>query len=39
VSWLQGGSAVWCFSALPCLGAMLLTGLSKAASFSVDRQR
>jgi len=39
VSWLQGWSAVWCFSALPCLGAMLLTGLSKAASFSVDRQR
>lgn len=39
VSWLQGWSGVWCLSAVPCLVAMLLTGLSKAASVSLDRQR
>ncbi|MFT5325808.1 MAG: hypothetical protein ACI8P0_003680 [Planctomycetaceae bacterium] len=37
--WLQGWSGVWCLSAVPCLVAMLLTGLSKAASVSLDRQR
>jgi len=39
VSWLQGWSGVWCLSALPCLVAIILTGLSKAASVSLDRQR
>lgn len=38
-SWLQGWSGVWLLSAVPCLIAILLTGLSKAASVSLDRQR
>ncbi len=39
VHWLQGWSGVWLVSAVPCLIAIVLTGLSKAASVSLDRQR
>ena len=37
--WLQGWSGVWCLSAIPCLLAVFLTGLSKTASVSLDRPR
>lgn len=37
--WLQGWSGVWCLSAVPCLLAILLTGLSKTASVALDRPR
>jgi hypothetical protein len=37
--WLQGWSGVWCLSAVPCLLAILLAGLSKTASVSLDRPR
>ena len=37
--WLQGWSGVWCISAVPCLLAILLAGLSKTGSVSLDRMR
>jgi hypothetical protein len=37
--WLQGWAGVWCLSALPCLLAILLAGLSKASSISFERLR
>jgi hypothetical protein len=37
--WLQGWSGVWIFSAVPCLLAIVLTGLSKTASVTLDRPR
>lgn len=36
---LQGWSAVWCLSAVPCLLAILLASLSKTASVALDRPR
>lgn len=36
---LQGWSGVWSLSAVPCLLAILLAGLSKTASVSLDRPR
>lgn len=37
--WLQDWSGVWCLSAVPCVLAILLAGLSKTASVSLDRPR
>lgn len=37
VRWLQGWSGVWCLSAVPCLIAIVLAGLSREASVSLDR--
>ena len=38
-SWLQGWPGVWALSAVPCLIAMILAGLSKTASVPLDRPR
>jgi MFS family permease len=34
--WLQGWAGVWCLSAVPCLLAIPLAGLSKASSISLE---